>query len=346
MTTTLDRPAAPTAAPSGTASYRESNSNQQAQEMDDAELDALLKSMDDDDMAEQSPGVTTAGAATSRPIGNRPKASSSFGADVHERLLKADKASKFPFRRVEDVVPVTDPVDRLEALAHRISEMSSYEDARTELCALHFQLNLEGKIAPAFRPRAKVIKARNDSIYMLMHRDQIVIDCHWLHTNMSEAGLLCHNDKHRRLIHKVRAFDIPEAWAFAMEKWTDEHRATNIFSLSTLHQCQTLSLRSTVVADRAVQATGGKNSRDKSVKGLIGRVRQALNDWASRDRRITPHLTDYVNLWLARHLLSASSTPREVGQLVALMQGGRHRDDATTRDKLAKLDRALAGAFS
>lgn len=258
---------------------------------------------------------------------------------LKERVIEAISApNSFPVKNVEGLPVVADPLERLTALMEELREHGDYRRVRDEYCCLSILLNSQGAIAPAFRPLPKTGKRKGSHVFLEIHRDHVVIDCHWLYCK--KLMVKARDVEFRSMFDTAHPFPFGLAWMYAKKNWKSTHRADQALGLTTYQQSQTVTMRGSIVAGRYHAALKGDRGR---VHAKIGAVKQGLNEWCERDRRVIPHYEDYLNLWLARELLGADAAIHQIAELFSLMTGDKPRDDKTIRCKLEKMDRHIGG---
>ena len=254
---------------------------------------------------------------------------------------RADVGKSFPVTNASSLPMLIDPLGRYNALLAELRLHGDYRRVRDEYCRLSILLNLEGKIAPAYRPVPKTGNKRGHSVYLEIRRDQVVIDCHWLY---AAKQLITARDAEVQPLFKIgQPFPFDVAWVFANKKWTGVHRANEALYLTVFQQCQLVTMRGKTVSARHDAALAGSISPGCRVPAKIATVRQSLHEWCGRDRRMIPHREDYEQLWLAQELLGADAPVRQIAELSALMAGRQPRADKTVRAKIEKMHRHIAG---
>ncbi|MFZ2973861.1 MAG: hypothetical protein WA049_14590 [Ferribacterium limneticum] len=86
----------------------------------------------------------------------------------------------FPVTDVMELPLIVDPARRLEFLISELCVHRNYSAIRKEYCQLAVVLNLQGRLAPAYRADPKKAWDKPNKVFFEIHRDQVVIDCHWL----------------------------------------------------------------------------------------------------------------------------------------------------------------------
>lgn len=248
--------------------------------------------------------------------------------------------SRFPIDDDASIPACSDPLRDLTDLCQRILEHKQYDLVRKRYCELSIQLNIQGKLAPAFRPVLKAGVPHNDPVYQLIHRDQQVIDLHWCHA--TKMNVLPDEPEHAAVFADPERFNFAGAWALSGKKWKQGYRAEQAMCLTTLQQCQLLTIRSSEIRDRQKKLDDGWRESGGKAAGMKARVKRAIGEWCERDKRILPHRRSYECLWQARELLGHGATNDQIAKLHALMTGENELDRTTVRDKLKKLDRKIA----
>ena len=300
-----------------------------------AELDDLLQSLPDED---EHPAGTESQESASK---SAPPKVTAVDQKITDIKARRSAPTSFPVANVDALPIVVDPLSRLEALIDELRQHGDYRRVRDEYCQLSILINLQGAIAPAYRLLPKPGKRKGDPVFLEIHRDQLVIDCHWLHSKKERVR--AKDGDFWKMFDSTRPFPFAVAWAFASKNWRKSFRANEALFLTSFQQCQLAALRSEAISERFNHAENGVHRGGGRAPAKLATVRQALGEWCERDRRIIPHYDDYVRLWLSRELLGAGAPIRQIAELFALMSGAVPRDDKTIRGKLEKMDRHIGG---
>jgi hypothetical protein len=259
---------------------------------------------------------------------------------VAAKVATVTTACGFSVASVHSLPTVTNPRQRLDILIEELCTHRDYHRIRDEYCQMSILINLEGVIAPAFRPQPKVSATKGNPIYFEIHRDQLVIDCHWLHCKGERITV--RDTELRHLFDRAHEFPFGQAWAFAKQKWKSQHRVDEVLHLTIRQQCQLVTLHSKQVADRLERATKSTKPHGVRLPPKLAAVRQQLNEWGERSPRVVMHLKDYEHLWMASELLGVGAPPKHVAELFALAIG-KSLDEKTVRDKLKNLNGHIVG---
>lgn len=258
-------------------------------------------------------------------------------------LLTCDAAFPVPDMAAFDEFAPAVVAESLAALCQRVRTASDYRTVRGEYCRLSVLLNLKGAIAPAFRP-VPVIRGANghpvpmgDSAHKLMLRDRLVIDYHWCAARMdihpSEA-------QHVALFAPGRDFSFADAWVLACKKHRGRYRAAEAMMLTTLQQCQTLTLRGPELSERVTKLSSDYRDSGGKFASRNATAKRKIREWTERMPRMKAERHVYEHLWDARELLGKENVTL-VGELLALMLGQPKLDRKTIKGKLEKLDKQV-----
>ncbi len=233
-----------------------------------------------------------------------------------------------------------------ESLLHGISHQVSmcklvsplaYMTGREEYLAASFELNRRGLVAPAFRPTPSIPPASRgqQGVHMIIQRDRIVIDAHWLFCR----GIRPDSNEHKweNLIGAAE-MDWDLVSDFAAAKIKSEFRASSILGLTTQVQCQLVALRGETVQNRFKQLAVGDMSGSKRVPPRYEIVRLCINRWCELDRRMPRHASKYLAYAKACELLGPSARISEVSRLAALIIGSPPLSDRTANSVIRKLE--------
>jgi hypothetical protein len=116
--------------------------------------------------------------------------------------------------------------------------------------------------------------------HMLIQRDRVVIDCHWLYTTKSKV--YAKEGTWRGLVNPKLTLQTKRIEQFAATKLRNESRADEVLELRPFQQVQMAAMRG-----RCVQAAF-KNLGDAVVDGSGGRT-------PSRFRKLTAKLQDWAD---------------------------------------------------
>lgn len=261
--------------------------------------------------------------------------------EASAKIVLAATPKTFAVDDIKALPIIVDPFGRLETVTAELRGHRDYRLVREEYCQLSILLNLQGRMAPAFRPQPKVGKTPGTRIYFEIHRDQLVIDCHWLHCKKERVR--ASNLDYRPIFDPKYMFSFDLAWKFATQEWKTTHRTDEVLLLTTRQQCQLATLKGKNLKERWNLAKNGIREKNIRIPAKIAAVRQQLNEWAERKSVVVPLLQDYEDLWLARELLGASGSIKQITELFALVSGKRQLDEKTVRDKLKTMDRHIGG---
>lgn len=248
--------------------------------------------------------------------------------------------------RMDDVahVGVGPVVKRMSELVAEWQRHGDYMQVRADYCSLAISLNRECLLAPDFRPTPKIpkIKSRRSPADLTLHRDLLVIDCHWLRCRREDVWP--RDDEYDSLFDANVPFSFDLAAAFACRNWTKLHRTDEALILTTRQQCQLKTMKGTVVRDRLILAEDGLGRGEERTRPKIVSVRKAMREWCSKDKRIIPYRKSYEDLWLARELLGTGASMKDIAVLGGLIAGVLPSSERTVRGKLNRLDKRMTGA--
>ena len=314
------------------------------------------------DSSEAAPVIQLAGASDAeREVAISPVASKPIRiGDDPTRALASDpdpSTPRAPVRPHEDdgrgateepeCAAPRSGVDARAALVALVAEHNAsgdYGSIRSRYLTLNFRLNEEGAWAPAFRPRPVVPKLASAQRpeHLDVHRDQIVIDCHWLRSN--GAPVFPRDVEYEPLFDPQTPFDMELAREFAEQKWSKRHRVDDALALTPFQQAQLGTLQSTEVMTRRRHALRGTGAGATRISARMSTFRRCMNRWCENDPRMRNHRDMYEALWLARELLGDDARADHLAQLATLNigRGAAPLTAGTVRDKLRKLDRQFA----
>lgn len=309
--------------------------------------------------ADQEPDTGSAAVSADRPVADLSPAKTAEAdpvGGVLDRLAReladtgAPGCERTPVKsRAGYSFPISGAA--LEDLDRELNELmdvyhttSPYSAVRERFCAVSLALNEALRLAPAFRrqPRPRPAAAGKGKNDLLLHKDRLVIDLHWLWVRNIGVGTA--KPQYARLLDSTAPFDFALAASFASENWSSEERATEQFALSEAVQWELATLKSRVHTDTHRMIFDGGRDGSKRVPSRSAFVRGVIARWAEESRPIRDQQAAYLHLWIAREMLGANGSAKRVGRLAALMCGRSPLDASTVRAKLKGLDRRLAAS--
>lgn len=272
--------------------------------------------------------------------------------EVAENLSTAASATHYP----------TLPMDTAEAshaqlvtrsieLASQYRKNKSYWAVRDEFIHVSLALNQYGLLAPVFRdqPRIPFLKKDRDASHDQLLIDQIVIDCHWLHSRGERVSPVWPELK--QMFDLSGVFDcVAIAASIAVKGWSSDFRADELFSLAPRQQVQLMQLRSNARKERYRALLEGKGAFNRDtrtatrVKSLFSPVRSAIYQWGDNNHRVRGQEEMYEALWLARELLDDKASSADLAELAALRCGVKPLKPKTVSGKMTTLDTTLIRA--
>jgi len=263
--------------------------------------------------------------------------------DVKRVALGRSVATSFPVSNIDELPKIDAPLKCLEELMAELRRHGDYNRVREEYCQLSTLLNLQGLVAPAFRPATVTGMKFGDSVFKAIHRDKLVIDCHWMSVTKQFVKVRAKDIEFAPMFKGNKPFPFDLAWQFANRVWTANHRVVDMLRLTEFQQCQLAALRSDVIKKRIEGIENGTRKGGVFIPAPLSIFEQGLNAWCERDRRICKHREGYVAVWKARSFLGEAASVRQVGELAAMMLGEAPKDDKTIRGREEKIGRHILG---
>ena len=251
----------------------------------------------------------------------------------------------FPDSTFEDDLDTdhADLMDELEFLVDQVNRPNDYLAIRDRYCRVALILNSRGLWAPAFRTDLKIPWKDSDRkpAHTLIHRDRIVIDCHWLY---GKGYKICPTEKTWRQLFKLgKPFSVELASEFAKREITNEYRAEAILSLTIRQQCQLRTMRGLAAARQFQAIFPYQRLGERRIPPSMEIITLTVNRWCEQDRRIESHREKYLAHAKARALLSTiTPTWKEIAELAGLIRGVLPLGDGTVRDFMGKLDKRVS----
>lgn len=295
----------------------------------DAELEALLHaSLDDSDEPAATPIAT--------------------GTSIHSTVLsEADQPAlaTFPAIQLTRLSGCSkDALDQLKEVCHELARHGDYAAVRNRICQLQLELNEYGLLAPSFRPRPKTSRPKGSGSKksfthtdMAIHRDLIVIDCHWLYMRKVKVRIGSGDMLYQPLFNHAKPFDFELAWTFANENWRSDTRVNSALRLPKLLQYQLAALRCNDIAKDLERLTIGTRKGGRLLQSPLARVCVALQEWCDDDPRVESQFEAYEAIYQAYWLLGPSAKTTALAELAGLINGKEALNPRTLRGKLDKL---------
>lgn len=298
----------------------------------EAELEALLLLANDDSGEPSTPSQTTASAVkptcVMEPACSTESPLASFAAIKRNRLSACTE----------------DALDQLKDACQELARKGDYAAVRARICQLQIELNEYGLLAPSFRPRPKQSRPKGSGSKksfteadMAIHRDLIVIDCHWLYARKVKVRIGSGDMLYQPLFNHSNPFDYELAWTFANENWRNDTRVNNALRLPKLLQYQLAALRCNDIAKDLERLTIGSRKGGRLLQSPAARVCVALQEWCEDDPRVESHFEAYEAIYTAYWLLGPSAKTTALAELAGLIHGKEALNPRTLRGKLDKL---------
>lgn len=244
---------------------------------------------------------------------------------------------RFPWSSVQGTVEQPELAELLEELVARINGGDGYQRHRMSFCTLSLAMNILGLKAPAFRPQPTIPKLASDQTpeHLLIQRDRIVIDCHWLYATKSKVYAT--EGTWRGMMNPKLALQMSRIEQFAATKLRNDSRADEILELNSFQQIQMAAMRGSKV-QQAFQALreGKVDSTGHRTPARFRRITAKLQDWTDSQARFEKLYPKYRAYAMALELLEAPTT-EQVAQMAGLILGEPPLSYTTAAQTLAKL---------
>ena len=288
-------------------------------------------------------------AATSANVSASPKVaegSSTTAACVPALAEDLLATYSIPLSATRDDLPTdyAEVLEQIEALAQEYAKSKDYAFIRDRYLLASFMLNRARLWAPAFRPELKLPQHKGKGPWpaqtILMHRDRVVIDCHWFHSR--KIRLWANQSKWTPIFHSSKPFDYDLAVKFASWTCKNDTRAINEIGLPTSSQCQVVALRSSAVKQRFRQIETFTQTDGEHGMAEMAMIRNTVKFWAEKVPSVRGHESKHVANGYARALLSGSSPSwLEIAELAGLIRNAPIQDESTVRNALISLDKQM-----
>jgi len=232
----------------------------------------------------------------------------------------------------------TDLRAELENIYASLTAPEDFPVVSAQLFELEFELNRRGKWAPYFRPSFPIpyhVPAHLSDIYKSIQQARVVIDCHWLHSQLKKFQAT-KEPKWQALLNPAIPFPLALAQDFAARAIKGAERSDEILCLTPFQQTQLRAM----LGKRLNEAR--KKAEDAKQTGIspLGKTLRAINQWSATDPRL--HTTKYVALARAMAMLEGTThTNTELGALIGLTLGVVPLRENQVRDMKKRLTEAV-----
>lgn len=257
-------------------------------------------------------------------------------ADSREAILLNEQYC-YPWSNTAKSYEQNELATWLDKVVMKIEAGESYMRHRDIYCMLSLALNTLGLQAPAFRPLPPIPWHADERTpeHMVLQRDRIVIDCHWLHCTNSKVYAT--EGVWRGIVNPKLTLQTSRIEKFAATKLRNESRADEILELKLFQQVQMAAMRGTKV-HQAVKALGVAviDSKGGRTPAHFRQKTRKLQEWADTQPRFAKLYPKYRAYAMALELLE-SATTKQVAQLAGLILGEPPLADSTAAQTLVKL---------
>jgi len=245
-----------------------------------------------------------------------------------------------------ELIKSTSQVELTESLEEVIQKMREevfgYFRHRETYCMLSLAMNRLGLQAPAFRQQPAFPQRKGGEWppeYLLIQRDRVVIDCHWLFCTKSKV--YAQESKWRGIVNPKLKLQTQRIEEFACTMLTNEYRADSIFNLTEFQQAQMAALKGQEMNQR-FRGLGEMvtNSAGKRTVARFKKIDRAIREWSISQPRFEKHYPKYRALALASELLEEPTQTR-LAMLVGLILGEAPLSNSTIQQSRAVLDRLI-----
>jgi hypothetical protein len=267
-------------------------------------------------------------------------------SDLNALALLDDKYS-FPWVAMVGTPSQAELMAEFDKLVMQIeSGYVSYMASREVFCMLSLALNSTQLQAPAFRPQPPIPRTAADRTaeHLVIQRDRIVIDCHWLHCTKSKV---CASEgAWRGIVEPSQELQVERIERFAATKIANDYRAESVLSLSVFQQTQLVAIRGnavhqafknlrTMVIDGAGQRTAAR----------FKRIERAISDWSSSQPRFGQLQKKYRAYAMASELLPGAPVTQKA-HLAGMILGEPVLSESAARQTLKTLERLISRTVS
>lgn len=210
-------------------------------------------------------------------------------------------------------------------------------------CMLALSLNELGLQAPAFRPSPTIpwLASEQTAEHLLIQRDRIAIDCHWLYCTKSRV--YASEGNWSGLVNPKLGLQMTRIEKFAATKLSNDYRADDLMGLTELQQAQMAAIKSAKMQENfkalgaMVVGAGGVRTASR-----FKRIDRAIREWCSSQPRFEKHYGKYRAYARAVELLDRPSV-QQIATLAGYIAGEKPLSESSARQTLAVLRRLISG---
>lgn len=195
---------------------------------------------------------------------------------------------------------------------------SDFEAVGARIFEVELELNRRQKLAPAFRPLFQIPYRATEQkpVHKMVQRMRVVIDCHWLHTQLQRRQAV-KELKWQALLDPTAPFPLDLSKDFAARAIKGAIRGDEVLNLTPFQQAQVRSMCGKLMREARKKAEDATSTGSSP----LGRTLKALNQWAAFDHRL--HVDKYEALARAESVLGGQKhTNSDLGALVGFATGG------------------------
>ena len=248
---------------------------------------------------------------------------------------------RFPWSEL--IAPLTQDslAEALKDVVEKIRDQPcGYVQHRDTYCMLSLAMNQLGLQAPAFRdlPPFPVKNGMGwSSEHLLIQRDRIVIDCHWLYCKKSKVYAT--ENAWTSIVNPKLKLQTVKIEKFAATNLKDDYRAESIMELTKFQQAQMAALRGAEMK-KAFIDLGAMVSEPSGGRTMarFKKIDRSIREWCCSQPRFEKHYGKYRAYALAREILENSSIPM-MAKLSGFIMGAKPLSDSSARQTVAFLER-------
>jgi hypothetical protein len=260
-----------------------------------------------------------------------------------DELQVLSETYSFPWSSPFGVATQVELSNQLDEVLLKIQTQPwGYIRHRNLYCMLVLSMNTLGLQAPAFRhnPTIPWQASEQTTEHMLIQRDRIVIDCHWLYCTKSK--MYANEGQWRGLVNPKLRLQTDRIEKFAATKVRNDYRANDLMKLTQFQQAQMAAIRNTQMQSNfrtlGAMVTGAGGVR---TMGHFKRIDRAILEWSCSQSRFEKHYGKYRAYAMAYQLLD-NPTRKQVAQLAGFIIGERPLNDSSARRTIAHLAQLTA----
>ena len=230
----------------------------------------------------------------------------------------------------------------LAQIVARIDKESYTPRYRQAYCLISQKMNTLTLMAPAFRPQPTIPwkPSEQTEAHLLIQRDRIVIDCHWLY--FTKARVYAQESTWKGILNPKLKLQTERIEKFASTKLRNEYRCESILNLTEFQQVQMAALRGDRVRE-AFRAFGSMTTTELGTKtpARLKKIDRAIREWTESQPRFEKYYEKYRAYAMAKELLH-SPTVSQTSKLAGYIMGAKPLSETGARQAMQHLEKIIS----